>query len=147
MFKKAVSNDPTLCNEIVYEYAEYYTPIPMDLNVLSKYIAREEQVPLINYLESPGYSKVLTLRTGGGKMQDVKEPVLTPKGWVAIGDLKVGDEVFTPKGKRAKVNGIFHHSNKFAHALRLHLEVPSWLGIENDHRNLAGLNQLSIIEK
>lgn len=45
-------------------------------------------------------------------MQDVKEPVLTPKGWIAIGDLKVGDEVFTPKGKRAKVNGIFHHSNK-----------------------------------
>ena len=112
MFKKAVSNDPTLCNDVVYEYAEYYTPIPMDLNVLPKYIAREEQVPLINYLESPGYSKVLTLRTGGGKMQDVKEPVLTPKGWVAIGDLKVGDEVFTPKGKRAKVNGIFHHSNK-----------------------------------
>ncbi len=54
MFKKAVSNDPTLCNDIVYEYAEYYTPIPMDLqNVLSKYIAREEQVPLINDTWSP----------------------------------------------------------------------------------------------
>ena len=112
MFKKAVSNDPVLCNEIVYEYAEYYTPIPMDLNVLEKYVAREEQVPLINYLESPGYSKVLTLRTGGGKMQDVNEPVLTPKGWVPIGDLKIGDEVFTPKGKRSKVVGMFHHSNK-----------------------------------
>ncbi len=45
-------------------------------------------------------------------MQDVKEPVLTPKGWVAIGDLKIGDEVFTPKGKRAKVNGLFYHHNK-----------------------------------
>lgn len=120
MFKKAVNDDPTLCSEIVYEYAEYYTPLPMDLNVLEKYIAREEQVPLIDYLESPGYSKVLTLRTGGGKMQDLKEPVLTPRGWVPIGDLRIGDEVFTPKGTRAKVNGLFFHSQKPLYRVTTH---------------------------
>lgn len=44
-------------------------------------------------------------RTGGP--QKISEPVLTPSGWTAIGDLQIGDEVIGGDGKPCKVTGIF----------------------------------------
>lgn len=41
------------------------------------------------------------------KMQPVSEPVLTPGGWVPIGDLKVGDEVIGSDGAPTKVTGVY----------------------------------------
>lgn len=49
---------------------------------------------------------------GGGKAQPVSEPVLTPKGWIPIGNLKVGDEVIGSDGHPTKVQGIFHQGEK-----------------------------------
>jgi RecA/RadA recombinase len=43
----------------------------------------------------------------GGKEQPVSEPVLTPDGWVKIGDLKIGDAVIDSNGKPQKVLGVF----------------------------------------
>lgn len=41
-----------------------------------------------------------------GKMAAVTEPVLTPKGWVPIGEIKVGDKVFDEEGNPTKVKAI-----------------------------------------
>lgn len=108
LFKAAVSNDPVLCNQITYEVEPRYEPLTVDLNVLPKYSPKDEdQVNSINYLNEPGDSKVLCLRTGGGKMQPLTEPVLTPTGWKTIGDLKVGDYITAPDGKSRKVVGYY----------------------------------------
>lgn len=40
---------------------------------------------------------------GGGKMTSVEEPVLTTKGWVKMGDLKVGDFTYGRNGKPTKI--------------------------------------------
>jgi len=50
---------------------------------------------------TPGIGKATTLDTG----------VLTPKGWVKMGDIKVFDTVVTPNGETAVVNGVFPQKN------------------------------------
>ena len=47
-----------------------------------------------------------------GKMNPLYTNVLTPKGWVKMGDLKVGDMVCTPFGKPSKILNIFEHNKK-----------------------------------
>lgn len=44
---------------------------------------------------------------GLGKQADVNTPILTPKGWVRMGDLKVGDLVYSVDGKPTTVTGVF----------------------------------------
>ena len=46
------------------------------------------------------------------KAQPLTEPILTPHGWVKMGDLKVGDEVIGSDGKPTKVVGISPRWNK-----------------------------------
>lgn len=43
---------------------------------------------------------------GGGKAQPMTAKILTPDGWVNMGDIKVGMEVLTPNGGKAKVIAI-----------------------------------------
>ena len=50
---------------------------------------------------------VFNLRTGGGKALRVDTPVLTPNGWIPIGELKVDDEVISRDGTVTKVTGVF----------------------------------------
>lgn len=47
-----------------------------------------------------------------GKMNPLYTNVLTPKGWVKMGDLRVGDLVCTPFGKPSKILNIFEHEKK-----------------------------------
>lgn len=44
---------------------------------------------------------------GVGKALHVDEPVLTPHGWVKIGDIRVGDTVMSVDGNPTKVLGVF----------------------------------------
>jgi SNF2-related domain len=44
---------------------------------------------------------------GTGKAQPLDAQVLTPAGWACIGDLKKGDEAFTPDGSRTTISDIF----------------------------------------
>lgn len=85
-----------------------HRPEKIDIKIVSPYKPMEEQVPLIKYLGEPGKTKILTLQTGKGKALGEKEPVLTPKGWVEIGHLEVGDEVITPRNKIVKLKGVHH---------------------------------------
>lgn len=43
---------------------------------------------------------------GGGPLR-VDQRIATPKGWLPIGEAKVGDEVFGPDGKPTKVIGVY----------------------------------------
>lgn len=47
------------------------------------------------------------LATGLGKAQPIWEKVLTPYGWVAIGDLRVGDLVIGVRGEPVRVTGVY----------------------------------------
>ena len=49
---------------------------------------------------------------GAGKLHPLDTQVLTPNGWVAIGNLKEGDLINTPFGAPAKLLHIFEHKNK-----------------------------------
>lgn len=49
---------------------------------------------------------------GVGKAQPLDSLVLTPNGWVRMGDLKVGDSVITPKGKKSRINGVYPQGSK-----------------------------------
>lgn len=46
-------------------------------------------------------------RRARGKAQPLDEPVLTPTGWVNMGDLKVGDEVVGSSGGPTVVTGVY----------------------------------------
>lgn len=48
----------------------------------------------------------------GGKEQPVSEPVLTPNGWVLIGELKKGDKVIGSDGKEQEVLAIYPQGKK-----------------------------------
>ena len=49
---------------------------------------------------------------GGGKLNPLYTLVLTPNGWVRMGELKVGDFVCTPFGKPARILEIYEHKDK-----------------------------------
>lgn len=54
-----------------------------------------------------GDVNLLLARPKSGKGLLPTEPVLTPKGWKAIGDLKEGEYVFTQDGTPTKVTGVY----------------------------------------
>ena len=49
---------------------------------------------------------------GPGKFQPLDEPVLTPRGWKTMGDMKRGSRVLTPTGHQAAVTHVYPHPNK-----------------------------------
>ncbi len=57
---------------------------------------------------------------GGGKAQDVNEPVLTPDGWKRMGDIKVGDMVIAVDGSPTKVTGVFPQGIKPSYEITFH---------------------------
>lgn len=52
------------------------------------------------------------LDMGLGKMLRESEPVLTPTGWVKIGELGIDDEICTIDGEVQKVTEVFRHKNR-----------------------------------
>jgi RecA/RadA recombinase len=59
----------------------------------------------------PGLHRFVGMNEGG-KEQPISEPVLTPSGWVKIGDLKIGDSVIDSNGKPQSILGIFPQGEK-----------------------------------
>ena len=49
----------------------------------------------------------VSLPPGTGKAQPLDSPILTPNGWVRMGDLKIGDSVMSRHYDTAKVIGVF----------------------------------------
>ena len=77
---------------------DYRHPIPMG-------------IPGIDKLLKGGLAKgeigVILAPTGVGKDQPISEPVLTPTGWVTMGDIKVGNKVIGSDGKEQYVLGVY----------------------------------------
>lgn len=55
---------------------------------------------------------VILAPTGVGKEQPNSEPILTPKGWVKMGDIKIGDKVVGSDGKEQFVIGVYPQGKK-----------------------------------
>lgn len=49
------------------EYIDLYEPKKFELEVLARYVSKDDQVPLIDYLVADGAMKMLNLQTGRGK--------------------------------------------------------------------------------
>lgn len=75
--------------------------------------------------------------TGTGKQQPVSEPVLTPSGWIPIGNLKVGDYVMSPTtGRPTEVLEI--HPQTERRVYRLTFNDGSYTHAGPEHLWLAG---------
>lgn len=68
---------------------------------------RDYQEDWCNYQFGPGPIKVNNMQTGQGKEQAIDAPVLTPNGFVKMGDIQLGDEVISRDGTPTMVTGIF----------------------------------------
>ncbi len=68
---------------------------------------------------------------GGGKLHPLDTNILTPNGWVKMGDLKVGDFVCTPFGKPAEVLQIFEHHDKDIYELTTNDGRKTKCGLEH----------------
>ena len=74
---------------------------------LGKIIKQEPRVG-----QAAGTFNLIVGPTGTGKAQPLRTPIPTPNGWTTMGDLKVGDYVFTHNGYPTKVVGVFPQGRK-----------------------------------
>lgn len=68
---------------------------------------------------------------GIGKQQPISEPVLTPHGWVPIGQLIIGDSVIGSNGKPTKVTGVFPQVERKTY--KMTFSDGSWTKCGPDH--------------
>lgn len=81
-------------------------------NYEMKFGPRGEQLELAemagNALKQQKYFKgIVQAAPGWGKFQYLSDILATPKGWVKMGDIKIGDEVFSRDGSPTKVTNIY----------------------------------------
>jgi len=76
-----------------------------------------KMVPMVGLMGGTFTGIIAT--TGSGKAQPDNTMVLGEHGWVRLGDLQIGDKVYTRKGTLANVSGIFPRGNLEAYQLTL----------------------------
>lgn len=79
---------------------------------------------------------------GLGKEQPYSEPVLTPRGYVQMGNLKVGDYVIARNGKPTKITAIYEQGVKPVYEVRFSDGTFTRCGL-NHLWNVKTLNDLS----
>lgn len=104
-----MDNKISIAKEI---YHPLYTPAEADIQIKQGWKPHDNQVPVIDYLSSEGYKKVIDAQTGSGKELCNGTPVKTPNGWTNIEDLKIGDLVMGERGEYHKVTGVFPQGKK-----------------------------------
>lgn len=67
----------------------------------------QDMAALLAWLVANKASALVVGGTGTGKALDVDTPIPTPKGFVRMGDLKIGDTVFDEQGKPTLVIGAY----------------------------------------
>ena len=72
---------------------------------------------------------------GCGKAQPLTSLVLTPSGFVSMGDIKVGQEVFTANGNVAKVSGVFPQGDRDIY--RIYLSDNTHIDVADNHLNVV----------
>lgn len=76
-------------------------------------------------------SGLLALDMGTGKAQPLDSKILTPNGWVRMGDLNIGDEVIGSDGNVKKVLGVFPQGIK--HVYEVGFNDGSVVKCTNEH--------------
>lgn len=95
---------------------------------------------------------------GGGKAQPLYSKVLTPTGWVLMGDIKVGDKVFDGYGNVCVVDGVFPQGERPVYEITLqdntsfrvadnHLNSVWWYDSVHRKRVDAVLTTEELVEK
>lgn len=69
----------------------------------------------------------------GGKAQPLSSKILTPTGWVNMGDIKVGDEVFDGAGNICTVDGVFPQGDKKVYKIGMSDETS--FRVSDEHLN------------
>lgn len=85
-----------------------------------------DHVGIVSHVEPDG-----TIVTIEGNCLRVTAPVLTPEGWVEIGNLQVGDIVCDPDGGTAKVTGVYNKGRQQLY--RVHFGDGSYVDATADH--------------
>lgn len=89
-----------------------YEPEAVEFKLKDTRPPREKQVPIIEYMNAPGATKVTTLQTGGGKAQPLDAAIKIPGGWTTMGDVKVNDLVTSRDGSATRVTAVYPQGEK-----------------------------------
>jgi len=75
--------------------------------------ARKEQIPVFKAIKDAmlkgSINGLIVAQPGFGKQQPYSEPILTPNGWVTMGELKIGSFIVGKNGTPTKVTHIHEH--------------------------------------
>ena len=118
-------------------------------NTLAKYIGNEKlKETAMKALSSGKRPQVILLwgDSGCGKAQPLDSLVLTTSGYKKMGDIKVGDEVFTHTGAKGKVSGIYPQGVRPIY--RINLSDRTYIDVSDEHLNCiwgSDDNQLYIL--
>ena len=77
---------------------------------------------LVAFAEDYGDSRMYVFEgfAGVGKAHPLHSKILTPKGWMLMGELKVGDIVFAEDGTPTTINGVFPQGEKDIYEVELY---------------------------
>ena len=79
---------------------------------------------------------VMLMATGIGKALPISCPILTPNGWINIGDIKVDDDVIGSDGKKQKVIGVYPQGIRPIYKM----EFTDGTSVECDEEHLWSVN-------
>lgn len=82
-------------------------------------VLRDDQVTAVNSLIQDGNGLCIAA-TGAGKAQGLDAKIMTPAGWVRMGEMQVGSKVITPLGATATVTGVFPQGTKPLYRVKFH---------------------------
>lgn len=154
-FKLQMRHSGISPDSIEEDVCEMYIPAHVEFDLNPKYQPREQQPQIIEFVHQDGVQKQIGLQTGKGKAISVYEPVLTPSGWVPIGQLSVGDAVCAPDGTVTKVNGVYpqgklplykviFRDGRFVHACKDHLWKVYYVNTQ-PHKRWRIVNTLEML--
>lgn len=72
---------------------------------------------------------------GCGKAQPLNSKVLTPHGFINMGDVSIGDEVFTSCGNIGKISGIYPQGTRPIYEIKL--QDHTTIRVSDEHLNLV----------
>ena len=105
---------------------------------ISGYIGNEKlKESVINTLRNGNRPQVMLFYgdSGCGKAQPLDSLVLTAEGYKRMGDIEVGDEVFTHKGNKGRVSGIYPQGVRPIY--RILLSDDTYIFVSDEHLNLV----------
>lgn len=74
----------------------------------------------LEFHASHATERILSGANQSGKSQPVDELVLTPTGWVKMGDIKVGDYVIGSDGEATRVVGVYPQGERDIYKITFH---------------------------